>query len=142
MDEKYFTRGTALKQRIENDERFSTLGDEKVTRILTNELIKVYVFEAMQKIKSGLDNKIPNISWTGSKTDLIELIYGLHASGVFNKATADLKQIASYFEAVFNVSLGNYYRTFQEICLRKSGQTNFLDQLRTDLISKIEEKDR
>ncbi|WP_276374296.1 RteC domain-containing protein [Chryseolinea sp. H1M3-3] len=143
MDEKYFTRVNASKGRIENDERFSAHYDEKVARILTNELVKEYVFGAIQKIKAGApgDSSMTPISWTGSKTDLIELIYGLHATGVFNKAASDLKQIASYFETVFNVSLGNYYRTFQEIRLRKSGQVNFLDTVRKNLIQRINESD-
>lgn len=140
LDEKYFTRMNASKGRIENDERFATHYDEKVARILTNELVKEYVLGAIQKIKSGASPSTI-ISWTGSKTDLIELIYGLHATGVFNKATSDLKQIASYFETVFNVSLGNYYRTFQEIRIRKSGQANFLDTLRRNLILRINEGD-
>ena len=141
MDEKYFTRMNASKGRIENDERFSTHYDEKVARILTNEMVKDYILVAIQKIKSRASGDSPTIpiSWTGSKTDLIELIYGLHATGVFNKATSDLKQIASYFETVFNVSLGNYYRTFQEIRLKKSGQTNFLDEMKQKLILKISE---
>ena len=143
LDEKYFTRMNASNGRVENDERFSTHYDEKVARILTNELVKEYVLAAVRKIKSGAsgDSSTTPISWTGSKTDLIELIYGLHATGVFNRASSDLKQIASYFEAVFNVSLGNYYRTFQEIRLRKSGQTNFIDEMRKNLISRINEGD-
>lgn len=143
MDEKYFTRMNALKGRIENDERFSTHYDEKVARILTNELVKEYVLGAIQKIKGRVSSDSPTalVSWTGSKTDLVELIYGLHATGVFNKSLLDLKQIASYFETVFNVNLGNYYRTFQEIRLRKSGQVNFLDTVRKNLIHRINEGD-
>ncbi len=143
MDDKYFIRVNSAKQMLVLDDRFSTNYDSRVSRILTNELVKEYILGAIQKIKSGTSMNpasVP-ISWTGSKTDLIELIYGLHASGVFNKASSDLKQIASYFELVFNVNLGNYYRTFQEIRLRKSGQVNFLDTIRKNLISRINDSE-
>lgn len=142
MDEKYFLRVNASKRVLEGDERFSTTYDNKISRILANQLVKEYVVDTIKKIKPGaFGNAATPISWTGSKTDLIELIYGLHATGVFNKASSDLKQIASYFETVFNVNLGNYYRTFQEIRIRKSGQVNFLDTVRKNLITKINESD-
>jgi hypothetical protein len=64
----------------------------------------------------------------------------LHVSGVFNKASADVKQIATHFENVFNVLLGNYYRTFQEIRIRKTGQVNFINELKEGLTKLIREK--
>lgn len=55
------------------------------------------------------------------------------------KSSSDLKQIATYFESVFNVSLGDYYRTFLEIRIRKSGRTNFIDDIKQKLIARIQE---
>lgn len=141
MDEKFFTRCNTSKRNLVLDDRFSTIYDNRLSRILSNELIKDYVLSAIQKIQLGfsIHSANPPVSWTASKTDLIELMYALHASGVFNKASSDLKQIAKYFETVFNVTLGNYSRVFQEIRLRKSGQTNFIDEIRKNLMSKINE---
>jgi hypothetical protein len=143
FDKAYFTRSTRSIRSLELDERFSTRCDGTLAKILANEHLKDYLTKAIKKIKQGKasEDDTPPLTWTGSKTDLIELIYGLHASGVFNKSSSDLKQIATYFESVFNVSLGNYYRTFQEIRIRKGGQTNFLDQVREKLLSKIQEFD-
>jgi hypothetical protein len=142
MDEKFFLRVNDIKKSFIQDDRFSTAYDIKLSKILTNELLKDYIFNALQKIKSTESENLSGINslkWTGSKTDLVELIYALHASEVFNKSASDVKHIASYFESIFNVSLGNYYRTFQEIRLRKSGQTNFLDEMRKKLLVRIQE---
>ena len=42
----------------------------------------------------------------------------------------DIRLIAEYFEAVFNVDLGNFYHTYLEIKNRKINRTKFLDTLR------------
>ncbi len=60
----------------------------------------------------------------------MELIYALHAAGVFNYGKADIKQIVNAFEEMFSVDLGNYARVFSEIRIRKSGQANFIDHIR------------
>jgi hypothetical protein len=144
LDEKYFVRDNNTKQFLIQDNRFSTWFDNRLSRILANELIKSYIFNALERIKSPLPgnlNSSTSLTWTGSKTDLIELVYALQASGVFNKSTADVKQIASYFENVFNVTLGNYYRTFQEIKIRKTGSALFLKQLMQNLTKRVNEFD-
>ena len=50
----------------------------------------------------------------------------LHTEGVFNNGASDLKDIAEYLEAVFDIDLGKYHRAFLEIRMRKSDQTKFL----------------
>jgi hypothetical protein len=141
LDEKYFVRNNNTKQFFIQDNRFSTLYDNRLSRILANELIKGYIFNALQRIKSPLAGNLNNssLTWTGTKTDLVELIYALQAAGVFNKELADVKQIASHFENVFNITLGNYYRVFQEIRIRKTGQVNFINYLKEALMEKIHE---
>ncbi|QEC70285.1 hypothetical protein FRZ67_18990 [Panacibacter ginsenosidivorans] len=57
------------------------------------------------------------------------------------RAGRTVKDIAQLLEAVFGIDLGNYYRTFQEIRIRKSGRTNYLDQLKATLIRYMDETD-
>ena len=47
----------------------------------------------------------PNIKmmWTGSKVALTELLFALHTEGAFNNGAADLKDIAEYFEHIFEL---------------------------------------
>lgn len=81
------------------------------------------------------------MTWTGSKTDLIELIYALYYAGFFNNGNTDIKEIAAYFEQVFNIELGKVYRTFLEIRARKNNRTNCLDTLKEILIRKMRDLD-
>jgi hypothetical protein len=138
-DDRYFSR-TKSGQSVILDERFSTSFDNKLSRILSNELVKDYLLKAIQEIEQPTaELEKSDLTWTGGKTDLIELIYALQASEVFNKGNAGLKQIASRFEIFFNISLGQYYRVFQEIRLRKKSQTAFLDLARERLIKRLNE---
>jgi len=62
--------------------------------------------------------------------------------GVINKGNADIRQVASAFETFFNISLGNWYRQFQEIRLRKVARTNFIDQMKKWLEDRLDELDQ
>lgn len=134
FDSHYFIRSKQNHKSLDLDESFSSGYDTKLGKILANELLKQYILKLINRgaiVKSQL-------TWTGSKTDLIELIYAFHSAKVFDRGVADIRHIASTFENLFNISLGNYYRVIQEIRIRKSGQTNFLDQLRTKLQKRLE----
>jgi len=154
LDHKYFVRG---KQDIrltldsfffETDPNFSTSHDFKVSNILANDLLNVYLEDKLNKLdmrdvnngKSQVEPKV-KLAWTDSKVALIELMYALHAKGVFNNGAADLKEIAAFFEDLFDADLGQYHRTFLEIRIRKTGRTKFLDSLRDSLTRRMDEAD-
>ena len=109
------------------------------------ELIKVYLDYELAKLEDRpLPGQIPvNASqkqkWTAPKVYLIELIYAFHMEGVFNNGASELKEIVAYLEAAFDVQLGNYYRTFIEICTCKSEKTRFLDILRERLSKRMDD---
>lgn len=132
LDGRYFTRNNKGHKSLDYDETFSTGYDTKLAKILSTELIKKHV---LNLLKSLTKNQVSGISltWTGQKTDLTELIYALHSAEVFNNGSANIKLIASTFEEIFNVELGDYYRIFQEIRLRKKSQTTFIDKIRENL---------
>lgn len=85
--------------------------------------------------------KESRLFWTANKTDLVELIYALHTTGAINSGTADIKEMASVCERLFNIELGDYYRTYLEIRSRKINQTKFLDKLKESLIVRMEKAD-
>lgn len=153
LDHKYFTRGkfdiklTLDSFYFEVDHSFSTSHDFKVAKIMAHDLIQVYLEDKLlmmenrePKEKSQVNPKVKQ-SWTGSKVALIELLYALHTEGVFNNGASDLKDIAEYFENVFNIDLGQYHRTFLEIRMRKSDQTKFLNSLKEKLVKRMENID-
>jgi len=154
LDEKYFTRqpydiNLNLDPHIfDHDPNFSTSHDYKIARLLANEMLESYLKNAladleMQEHKSTEAIDLPKfkLSWTGSKAALIELLYGLHSVSAFNNGKAEIKHIATYLEAVFDVDLGNYYRTFQEIRIRKKNRTSFIDTIKNCLVGKMDEID-
>lgn len=150
LDHKYFVRG---KQDIrlfletfnfETDPDFSTSHDFRVSMILANDLLQVYLENEL----SLLEKKEPTpksqvvqkseIKWTGSKAALIELMYALHSEPVLNNGNVELRQIALLLENTFNVELGQYHRTFMELRTRKGARTKFLDNLRDALNQRME----
>lgn len=134
LDSKYFLpdRNNETGNDVIYDSRFCTPYDNKFCLLQAYELLKDHLTKSINRITSP-QPEINILQWTGPKISLIELIYALHASGVFNKSVTDVKMIATYFEKVFNVELGNYYRTLQDMRGRKNGKTVFLDELRYKL---------
>ena len=51
-----------------------------------------------------------------------------------------LRELAAFFEQIFNVRLSDVYRTFIEIKGRTT-PTKYIDNLRTTLLRKMEEED-
>ncbi|MDJ1503564.1 RteC domain-containing protein [Xanthocytophaga agilis] len=147
LDEKYFLRENhemylALDKFIyDSDPQFSTGYDYKVARILANEKLIIYLNKELIMLDNAavVESSKSNLHWTLSKTACIELLYALHSVGAFGKV--DLKQIATYFENAFHVDLKNYYRTFLEIRIRKTGRSAFLDLLKERLIQRMDEAD-
>ncbi|MDH6310887.1 hypothetical protein M2451_004074 [Dysgonomonas sp. PFB1-18] len=69
--------------------------------------------------------------WTDKKVALVELIYSIGKS--INNGEASIHKIVKCFEFIFQVDLGNYYNTFDEICTRKIKPTRYLDSLINNL---------
>lgn len=152
LDHKYFVRGKqdirlSLDAHVyELDPEFCTSHDFKISTILANDLLQVYLENELMKLdfnSTTRDNDlIPKnmLRWTGSKVSLIELMYALHQSGSFNNGQTDIKSMAAYLEKTFDIDLGNYYRTWLELKIRQN-PTKFLDSLTDSLIRRIEEDD-
>ncbi|MDC9722206.1 MAG: RteC domain-containing protein [Urechidicola sp.] len=156
LDEQYFMRGKADIRLYPDtfhfftDKQFSTSHDSSVATILAYDMLIIHLKKEIDKLENNngmetINSPNPMLSsklfWTGSKTDLIELIYALHSSGTINSGTADIKEMAAVCEQIFNIDLGNYYHTFIEIRSRKSNSTKFIDKLKESLLKRIEESD-
>lgn len=153
LDHKYFLRSkfdikmSLSSYYFEADTNFSNSHDFKVAKILANDLIQLYLENQLVMIENK-DNgeksqRKPNLKmiWTSPKVALIELVYALHTEGVFNNGAADLKDVAEYFEHIFEVDLGQYRRTFLEIRTRKADRVKFLTSLNKKLLKRMEDTD-
>ena len=155
LDDQYFLRGKTNIRLFPDslsffvDDKFSTSHDSTVATILAYDMLIIYLKTEIDKLENNNSmeanynafQKQSKLFWTGNKTDLIELIYALHSSGAVNSGTADIKEVASVCEQMFNISLGDYYRTFLEIRSRKINQTKFIDKLKDSLTKKMLESD-
>lgn len=153
LDYKYFVRGKFdIKLSLDNyyfetDTNFTTSHDFKVAKILANDLIQLYLENQLVFLENKDDKqksqRNPNakLTWTGSKVALTEILYALQTEGVFNNGTADLKDIAEYFEEIFNIDLGQYRRTFLEIRVRKDERAKFISTLREKLLKRMDDTD-
>lgn len=152
LDHTYFVRDkydiklTLDGYIFENDTRFSTTHDFKVSKILAHDLLQVYLenelvyIERKDNNSTSQDAPKSKLTWQESKTSLIELIYALQSHGAFGNQT-DIKEIAAYFEYAFNIDLGDYYRTYLEIRIRKTGRTKFLSLLQETLTKRMDQAD-
>ena len=153
LDDKYFVRGKfEIRLYLDTftydaDPEFSTSHDFKVAKVMANDLLNVYLKSELaileRKELSGvksLNLSKGKYSWTESKVSLIELIYAIQASGCINQGMVDIKELALFFETLFNVDLGDYYRTYLQIKSRQQ-PAKFLETLKASLIKKIEEQD-
>lgn len=117
------------------DSTFSKfIGFEMLIQYFQNEINKLTLSASLLPHQNAINS---SLKWTLSKIALIELIYALDGLKVFNNGDADIKQIASAFETIFNIDLGDYYRAFLEIKMRKNNNTKFLDNLKRALTNRI-----
>ena len=141
LDSKYFIRGKHdIKLNIgtnyfDADHRFTTSHDNTIAQIMANDLIQVYIEDELTKLeRKPIKEKIqinPKAiqTWTGSKVALIELLYALHAEGIFNYGTSDLKDVVEY------------HRAYLEIRIRKTNRTKFLNTLKETLTKRMDNSD-
>jgi len=154
LDNHYFLRSQSDIETyfdnfyFERDRKFSTGFDLKVASILANDMLSNYlnaelIKEALPNNQQFDNTNIQKIKakWTGSKVALIELIYAFHSSKCINNGNSDLKKMTSFVENLFDIDLGDVYRTFIEIRGRKGSRVQCLDDLRKKLIARMDEVD-
>lgn len=114
-------------------------------RILANERLKAYLKVQLDSLRNPqMEQSIsaPDLKWTASLTDLVELIYMLNLTGSFNNGKAGIKEIVKWFEIHLNMEIGRYNNTWQEIKRRKKNLvTKFIDRGRELLLKRAEEED-
>ena len=154
LDEHYFVRGKSdLELCVDSaqyilDPLFSTGYDYKVSKIICNEMLRIY----LNKRKNSLEKLVTikrnrelfpstNLKWTGSKADATELGYSLRDSGAINNGNVDIKEIMNFIEVNFDIDLGDYYRTYVALKSRKKDRTPFLNRLIESLIRRMERDD-
>ena len=146
LDDKYFIRNQHDYTLVVDsfyfliDKLFATSHDYKVAQIIANEQLQIYLINEL-KTKTKKHNKEKTLKWTSSKVGIIELVYALQTEGVFNHGAADIREIVQSFSKAFDIEIGQYHRTFNEITNRKAERTKFLSSLKDNLINRMEQAD-
>lgn len=126
------------------DPIFSTVNSSKLAKIMAYEALTDYIRKTVQRLEMGNGMETIESSlhkWTDSKSALIELAYALHSRGAVNHGKSDVKMIINIMETLFDVQVGNFYRTFQSMRIRKKNRTIFLDSLKDSLEKRMDETD-
>lgn len=154
LDEQYFTRkyqnypiilDNKLAVKYE-DPIFNTACDTIWAEMHFLEMFSDYIKRKIVEIEKGEIGeesmiKKNRLKWTRSKTALVEMIYGIHCSGAINNGDVEIKRVVTQFEKYFNVDLGDYYGAYIQLKSRKINRTKFIDEIRSNLIRKMEEQE-
>jgi len=159
-DDKYFTQIKKFENKydaqgniIQCEDDYSSTHDLLFAKIIANDKFETYLRRELINLSNNKNTDIASVpdieaistvhkklTWTASKSALTELIYAVHCSGSVNNGKADIKDIAEFVEAMFNVDLGDFYRTYVELRMRNH-QTKYLDSLKDALLLKMDEDD-
>jgi hypothetical protein len=152
LDLSYFTRGrersgVLLPDGPDLDPQFSTPGDYLFAKFLAIEKLQEYLIQNLYN-PGGLEpmskatRQRGAFKWTGDKSNLIELAYGIFDTVQINNGKVTIAVIIEWLEESFSISLSRYYRRFTEIKMRKSiSKTKYLDEMREALARHISEGD-
>ena len=151
LDYKYFVRN---KHDIKNglplelydfDENFTTSHDGILSKIIAYKELEKFLSHRITKSsfeRESIPEKVSLLSWSASKSALIELLYALHQTKCFNSGNIEFSEIVHTAERVLNIKLGNFYKTIGEIKARKNGRTKFLQLLNDNLNQLFLESDQ
>ncbi|NML70777.1 RteC protein [Chryseobacterium sp. RP-3-3] len=142
LDHKYFVRRSYdLKMELSSDlynfdENFTSSHDLKIAQIMANEDLEVYILNIISTIgqlSTGNNSSKFPLVWSASKVSLVELLYALHQTRCFNGGNIEFSEVIKATEKLFELDLGNSYKTLGEIKSRKNGRTKFLQLLNDNL---------
>ncbi|NML22446.1 hypothetical protein HHL16_16295 [Pseudoflavitalea sp. G-6-1-2] len=147
LDNIYFLRG---QQDVEpspehlicgTDPSFNTPKDLLVARVIANNLFRTYLHEQLVQLQSSKEKHsratpASGLTWTASKSALMEVIYAVYLTRAVNGGNCEIKALATVICNIFNVEI-NYnsiYDFIYHLKLRKLEPTKYTDQMRTCLL--------
>lgn len=152
-DEQFFVRN-AIQVPLypisvsDMDHTFSNPYSYKVAKIQALEQLKQHLVSTpLQPVNEGQPKSSSQRSgrrrvFTGPKAAIHEIIRGIIRKGWVNHGEETINSLTEDFEEFFNCKLGNPYRVFISMSMRKKGYTPYLDDMKSAIEDEIEEKFR
>ncbi|MGE7775216.1 RteC domain-containing protein [Chitinophaga sp. NPDC101104] len=69
-----------------------------------------------------------SFTWTGTNQALTEVLYAFNELQVLDGKRHDITKVKAFFERVFNFKMGNVYKNWEHIRIRKKSRTAFFDE--------------
>lgn len=79
--------------------------------------------------------------WSGSKSDLVELAYGILETKRFNERDIDIQESVEHLSRMLSFLVTNCYDTFRGIRRRTNSRTLFLDKMKVRLNQRMDDMD-
>lgn len=119
---------------INYDSKLCTSHDYNVAIIIANDMLTSYLENKLDELNgttTGYNPMNNKITWTGTKIEMAEMIYGLHYKQMLNNGNIDIKEIARGFSIAFNIDFDEkaLYRCLQDIKKRYPINAIFLQNL-------------
>ncbi|MEM6515974.1 MAG: RteC domain-containing protein [Bacteroidota bacterium] len=154
LDHHYFLRGNDNLSLVSDtshfytDAEFSTSHDNIMAKVMAYDLLVAHYNKELVELGHAIpkEKRINicaelDLKWTSTKTDLVELIYALQASGAIKDGSAGIRDMVAACEQMFNIDLGQYYKTYVEIRARKMNRTSFINMLKLSLEKRMRQDD-
>lgn len=111
-----------------------TLKDEQLARQMSIAM-EINYLTLLSHLFSSEKKMTTTLEWNRTKSDLVELIYGLHLSNAF-KNTPSILEIATILCQAFNIVV-DVYSTFKDIKSRTKDNSKFMNELAYILNTKV-----
>lgn len=155
MDYLYFVRGAEVRSVLipevpEVDPSNGTAMDYLFTKFRAYEKLQAFLLDEISRLSRHEEHasvsEVPAsmaMKWTGDKTNLVEVIYGLFYTGQLNNGNATVADIIKCMEHHFSIDLSRSYKNFIDIKNRKrDSPTKFLDKMKEFILQRIDEDNR
>lgn len=127
------------------DTSFCTLSSYNLAKLHAFDMINRHLSREMEQTKGRrvpardlTTEKNVQLVWTGTKAELVELAYGLLAKGTLNHGRALIKEIIAALEQTFSIKIGNFYRIYTDLTMRKKSRTPFFDGVKDHLEKRMD----
>lgn len=141
-DQQYFTQNPKVENKnlfysFERDPDFSTHHSFLLGKVLSTLMTYQYIDKKLEELKgtSSIPTIMVKAEWKKSKTDFVEWVYAIHASGALN---LDISGIFRLFDQVIETGPLDQYNKWNNI-KNRSKHLSFLPKLIKALQDKINE---